>query len=120
MWGIWCGPEWYDIVVVVFGGGGMVVVLVTVVVVVLVVVEVCITVDQLHDRFLCSSLPKTLNLRLCSDLLERWTAGMHHIVVLLNTDILFHHLSLLITFFRAFSWYLSISSNSFLSQIKES
>jgi len=23
-------------------------------------VEVCITVDQLHDRFLCSSLPMTL------------------------------------------------------------
>jgi len=63
-----------------------------------VVVEVCITMDQLHDKMLCTSLQMTLKLRFCSNLLEPWTAAMHHFVVLLNADILFHCLSLLFIF----------------------
>ena len=70
--------------------------------VVVVDVEFCITLDQMHDRILCSSLQIILQLSLCSYLLERWTAGMHQIVVLLITDILFHYISLLIVFFCDF------------------
>jgi len=65
---------------------------------VVVVVEVCITMDQLHDKILCTSLQMTLQLNFCSLFLERWTAAMHHYVLLLNADILFPHLSLLITY----------------------
>jgi len=98
------------------GADGESVVVTVLFVVVVMDVEVCITLDQMHDRILCSSLQIILQLSLCSHLLERWTAGMHHIVVLLITDILFHHLSLLISFFRAFS----TTNNSFLFQIKDS
>jgi hypothetical protein len=80
------------------GGGGMMLLLL------MVLVDVCITVDQLHDKILCTSHPMILQLCLSSRLLERWTAGMHHIFVLLNNDILFHNLSLRITFFHDFPW----------------
>ena len=66
--------------------------------VVVVVVEVCITMDQMHDKILCTSLQMALKLILCSHFLELQTAAMHHIVVLLNAEFLFHHLSLLFIF----------------------
>jgi hypothetical protein len=50
-------------------------------VVFVVVMEVCISLDQLHDKILCISPLMTLHFTLCSQLLERWTAGMHPIVV---------------------------------------
>ena len=65
----------------------------------LVVMEVCITVDQLHDQILCASTPVTLQL----SLFDRWTAEMHHIVVLLNNDFLLQHVSLRITFFHVYT-----------------
>jgi len=55
-------------------------------------------VDQLRDKILCTSPTMTLLLSFCSHLLERWTSGMHHIVVLVNTEIIFYHLSLRIAF----------------------
>ena len=58
----------------------------------------CVTVDRLRDKVLCTSPPMTLRISFCSHLLERWKAAMHHIVVLVNTEILFYNLSLPIAF----------------------
>jgi len=55
-------------------------------------------VDQLRDKMLFASPPVTLRLNFCLHLLERRTAGMDHIVVLVKIEILFNHLSLRIEF----------------------
>jgi hypothetical protein len=64
------------------------------------VMEVCISVNQLRDKILCNSPQMTLGSNLFSHLLERWKAGMHHIVAFLNNDILLQQLSLWTTFFQ--------------------
>jgi len=73
-----------------------------VVLLVIFVVEVCISVDQLYDNVSCTSPSMKLHFNLCSQLLEPWTAGMHHIVVILNNYILFQQLSLRIKISHVF------------------
>ena len=58
--------------------------------------------DQLRDNNLCTLIPKTSYFNLFSHLLERWTAGMHRIIVFLNNDILFQQPSLQNIFLHIF------------------
>jgi len=69
-----------------------------VVVVVVVVVDVCVSVGRMQDKSLSTYPAKTLHLRWYCLLLDGWTFGMQHTVLMLNNDTLYEHVSLHIAF----------------------
>jgi len=67
-------------------------------VVVVVMVEDFITVYQLHDKIVCTSPPITLSLIYCCHFWKIRTIELHHSVLIVNSDIMFQHISLWTTF----------------------
>jgi hypothetical protein len=67
-----------------------------------VVVDVCVTVGQMQDKHLSTCPAKTLHLRWYCLLLEGWTFGTHHTVLVINSDTLYEYVSLQITFLRVY------------------